>query len=118
MKLALALVAVLALAAPAAAQQFDPDYEQRNQRKSEERERYGLGFHLRATGDAAWLEGYDAGVSFVSLHEPSSETTTTISFSSELALTSTRPPGGVYFTAFSTRLENMEVSCVSLPYIV
>ena len=29
-------------------------------------ERYGLGFHLHATGDAVWLEGYDAGVSFAS----------------------------------------------------
>ncbi len=38
----------------------------------EESERYGLGFHLDATGDAVWLEGYDAGVSFVSLHQPSS----------------------------------------------
>jgi CubicO group peptidase (beta-lactamase class C family) len=41
-------------------------------------ERYGLGFHLHATGDAAWLEGYDAGVSFLSRHEPSSLTTCTV----------------------------------------
>jgi len=40
-------------------------------------ERYGLGFHLHATGDAVWLEGYDAGVSFASLHEPSSSITYT-----------------------------------------
>ncbi len=40
-------------------------------------ERYGLGFHLQATGDAVWLEGYDAGVSFASLHEPSSSITYT-----------------------------------------
>jgi CubicO group peptidase (beta-lactamase class C family) len=40
--------------------------------------RYGLGFHLHATGDAVWLEGYDAGVSFASLHEPSSSTTYTV----------------------------------------
>ena len=33
----------------------------------EESKRYGLGFHLHATGDAVWLEGYDAGVSFASL---------------------------------------------------
>jgi CubicO group peptidase (beta-lactamase class C family) len=37
--------------------------------------RYGLGFHLAASGDAVWLEGYDAGVSFLSLHEPSTATT-------------------------------------------
>ncbi len=44
----------------------------------EESRRYGLGFHLHATGDAAWLEGYDAGVSFTSLHEPSQELTWTV----------------------------------------
>ena len=44
----------------------------------EESERYGLGFHLHATGDAVWLEGYDAGVSFLSLHEPSSSTSYTV----------------------------------------
>ncbi len=44
----------------------------------EESERYGLGFHLHPTGDAAWLEGYDAGVSFLSRHEPSSATTYTV----------------------------------------
>ena len=44
----------------------------------EESERYGLGFHLHATGDSVWLEGYDAGVSFLSLHEPSSSTTYTV----------------------------------------
>lgn len=43
-----------------------------------ESERYGLGFHLHATGDAAWLEGHDAGVSFASLHEPSSSVTYTV----------------------------------------
>lgn len=37
----------------------------------EESRRYGLGFHLHATGDSAFLEGYDAGVSFASLHDPS-----------------------------------------------
>jgi len=40
--------------------------------------RYGLGFHLHATGDAVWLEGYDAGVSFVSRHRPSTATTWTV----------------------------------------
>lgn len=44
----------------------------------EESRRYGLGFHLHATGDAVWLEGYDAGVSFASRHEPSSSTTYTV----------------------------------------
>jgi CubicO group peptidase (beta-lactamase class C family) len=44
----------------------------------EESRRYGLGFHLHATGDAVWLEGYDAGVSFTSLHRPSSSTTYTV----------------------------------------
>lgn len=44
----------------------------------EESKRYGLGFHLDATGDAVWLEGYDAGVSFASLHQPSSSITCTV----------------------------------------
>ncbi len=44
----------------------------------EECRRYGLGFHLHATGSAAWLEGYDAGVSFTSLHDPSQELTYTV----------------------------------------
>ena len=44
----------------------------------EESERYGLGFHLDATGDAVWLEGYDAGVSFASLHQPSTGVTYTV----------------------------------------
>ncbi len=44
----------------------------------EESERYGLGFHLHRTGDAVWLEGSDAGVSFGSLHEPSSSITYTV----------------------------------------
>ena len=44
----------------------------------EESERYGLGFHLHATGDAVWLEGYDAGVSFLSLHRPSTALTYTV----------------------------------------
>jgi CubicO group peptidase (beta-lactamase class C family) len=43
-----------------------------------ESKRYGLGFHLAATGDAVWLEGYDAGVSFASLHQPSSSITYTV----------------------------------------
>ena len=44
----------------------------------QESRRYGLGFHLDATGDAVWLEGYDAGVSFTSLHQPSSSITYTV----------------------------------------
>jgi CubicO group peptidase (beta-lactamase class C family) len=44
----------------------------------EESRRYGLGFHLHETGDAAWLEGYDAGVSFTSLHEPTQKATYTV----------------------------------------
>ena len=40
----------------------------------EERRRYGLGFWLAATGDAVMLEGYDAGVSFRSLHDPATDT--------------------------------------------
>jgi CubicO group peptidase (beta-lactamase class C family) len=44
----------------------------------EESRRYGLGFHLHATSDAVWLEGYDAGVSFASLHQPSTSVTYTV----------------------------------------
>ena len=44
----------------------------------EESKRYGLGFHLHATGDEVWLEGYDAGVSFASSHTPSTATTVTV----------------------------------------
>ena len=44
----------------------------------EESKRYGLGFHLDATGDGVWLEGSDAGVSFDSLHQPSSSITYTV----------------------------------------
>ena len=46
--------------------------------------RYGLGFWLHATSDVVWLEGYDAGVSFCSTHDPASTSThTVISNSSE-----------------------------------
>jgi CubicO group peptidase (beta-lactamase class C family) len=44
----------------------------------EESRRYGLGFHLHATGDGVWLEGYDAGVSFASQHWPTSLITYTV----------------------------------------
>jgi CubicO group peptidase (beta-lactamase class C family) len=40
--------------------------------------RYGLGFWLGATTGTVILEGYDAGVSFRSLHDPSSDTTCTV----------------------------------------
>ena len=43
-----------------------------------ESRRYGLGFHLSADSDAVWLEGYDAGVSFVSLHQPTKSVTYTV----------------------------------------
>ena len=36
------------------------------------------GIPLHETGDAAWLEGYDAGVSFTSLHEPGQDVTYTV----------------------------------------
>ena len=38
----------------------------------EEERRYGLGFHIHRTSDAVWLEGYDAGVSVCSTHDPAS----------------------------------------------
>src|SRR3954447_645178 len=44
----------------------------------EESERYGFGIHLHATGDAVWLEGYDAGVSFRSVHQRSTALTYTV----------------------------------------
>jgi CubicO group peptidase (beta-lactamase class C family) len=44
----------------------------------EESRRYGLGSHLHATDDGVWLEGLDAGVSFASVHRPSSSTTYTV----------------------------------------
>lgn len=44
----------------------------------EERERYGLGFHLHESGDGVWLEGCDAGVSAVSLHDPGRGVTYTV----------------------------------------
>jgi CubicO group peptidase (beta-lactamase class C family) len=44
----------------------------------EDGDRYGLGFWLHATSDVVWLEGYDAGVSFRSTHDPASTTTHTV----------------------------------------
>ena len=40
--------------------------------------RYGLGFWLGETSDAVMLEGYDAGVSFRSVHDPSRGITRTV----------------------------------------
>jgi CubicO group peptidase (beta-lactamase class C family) len=40
--------------------------------------RYGLGFWLDATTNAAYLEGYDAGVSFRSVHDPDRQLTFTV----------------------------------------
>ena len=40
--------------------------------------RYGLGFWLHASTDTVILEGYDAGVSFRSLHDPNTDTTCTV----------------------------------------
>jgi CubicO group peptidase (beta-lactamase class C family) len=40
--------------------------------------RYGLGFWLHPTGEATILEGYDAGVSCRSLHDPVTDTTSTV----------------------------------------
>lgn len=40
--------------------------------------RYGLGFWLHATSDTVALEGYDAGVSFRSLHDPHADLTATV----------------------------------------
>ena len=40
--------------------------------------RYGLGFWLHASSDAVILEGYDAGVSFRSVHNPHARATFTV----------------------------------------
>jgi CubicO group peptidase (beta-lactamase class C family) len=40
--------------------------------------RYGLGFWLHETGDAVRLEGYDAGVSFRTVHDPNGDVTYTV----------------------------------------
>jgi CubicO group peptidase (beta-lactamase class C family) len=44
----------------------------------EHRRRYGLGFWLGASGPTVFLEGYDAGVSFRSMHDPTENTTRTV----------------------------------------
>ena len=43
-----------------------------------ERKRYGMGFWLHPSADAAIIEGYDAGVSFRSTHLPASVTTASV----------------------------------------
>jgi CubicO group peptidase (beta-lactamase class C family) len=43
-----------------------------------ENSRYGSGFWLHASGAAVMLEGYDAGVSFRTVHDPDSDTTHTV----------------------------------------
>jgi CubicO group peptidase (beta-lactamase class C family) len=40
--------------------------------------RYGLGFWLHPSSDTVIMEGYDAGVSFRSLHDPPTDTTCTV----------------------------------------
>jgi CubicO group peptidase (beta-lactamase class C family) len=40
--------------------------------------RYGMGFWLHESGEAVLLEGYDAGVSFRSVHDPASQVTHTV----------------------------------------
>ena len=44
----------------------------------EEDMRYGMGFYLHATGPGVILEGYDAGVSFRTLHDPATATTVSV----------------------------------------
>jgi CubicO group peptidase (beta-lactamase class C family) len=44
----------------------------------DENSRYGLGFWLHASGPAVMLEGYDAGVSFRTVHDPDSDITHTV----------------------------------------
>jgi hypothetical protein len=52
--------------------------EMTSPRSVAETKRYGLGFWLHATGDAVMLEGYDAGVSFRTAHDPSTKATYTV----------------------------------------
>jgi CubicO group peptidase (beta-lactamase class C family) len=44
----------------------------------DEARRYGLGFWLHASSDVVILEGYDAGVSFRSTHDPHTRSTHTV----------------------------------------
>jgi CubicO group peptidase (beta-lactamase class C family) len=45
---------------------------------ADDHRRYGLGFWLHKTSDTVALEGYDAGVSFRSLHDPHADLTATV----------------------------------------
>jgi hypothetical protein len=45
---------------------------------SDGRHRFGLGLWLHGSTDTVILEGYDAGVSFRSLHDPTTDTTCTV----------------------------------------
>jgi CubicO group peptidase (beta-lactamase class C family) len=47
-------------------------------RSTAETKRYGLGFWLHMSTDTVILEGYDAGVSFRSLHDPRTDVTATV----------------------------------------
>ncbi len=47
----------------------------RSRSTGDDGDRYGLGFWLHPTSDVVWLEGYDAGVSFRSTHDPASSIT-------------------------------------------
>ena len=44
----------------------------------DQKQRYGLGFWLHGSTDTVILEGYDAGVSFRSLHDPRADVTATV----------------------------------------
>jgi CubicO group peptidase (beta-lactamase class C family) len=46
--------------------------------EAEHSKRYGLGFWLHESTETVILEGYDAGVSFRSLHDPGTDTTCTV----------------------------------------
>jgi CubicO group peptidase (beta-lactamase class C family) len=46
--------------------------------RTDDERRYGLGFWLGAMTDTVMIEGYDAGVSFRSMHDPASDTTCTV----------------------------------------
>jgi CubicO group peptidase (beta-lactamase class C family) len=45
---------------------------------ADQKQRYGLGFWLHRSTDTVILEGYDAGVSFRSLHDPRADVTATV----------------------------------------
>jgi Beta-lactamase len=45
---------------------------------ADHKQRYGLGFWLHGSTDTVILDGYDAGVSFRSLHDPRGDVTATV----------------------------------------